>query len=135
MLNLIFLILSTSSLTIMLSLFYSFSIGISYALSSLSFDDNTTDSNLDCIEKENTYIITLNEFIGSVNLKHTLDELVYKLNSSGIKIVNVLENTGIIIIEPVDNKIFYKISNELKNDVRVKSIEKSGCVTTSNPNN
>ena len=135
MFNILILIICMSSLAIILLHMSWYSADYPYVLSSQALDKNLSNSIDACLKKDNTYIITLNEFLEGKDLKNTINDFVFKINSSGIKIVDVLEKTGIIIIKPTENNFCDLLLNELKNDSRIKSIEKSGPVKMSNPNN
>jgi hypothetical protein len=58
-------------------------------------------------------------------LEDALSDLTQKVNSSGIKVVNVLENIGILIIKSSNQQLLDKVINNLRNDSRVADVEQS----------
>ena len=61
-----------------------------------------------------------------------LDEVVNKINSSGIEIINVLDNLGVITIKSSDEQLINNLKEEFINDKQI-TIEQSICQRMFNP--
>jgi hypothetical protein len=85
-----------------------------------------------CPGVEGQYDVTLNNtsVSNSETIKTSITQLTMALNSSGITVVDVLENVGIIIVKS-ENQHFDNIVTDLRADPRVKSVEPTGCVEAS----
>lgn len=87
-----------------------------------------------CPDEGKQYEVTLSDSIVSDSgvLKNTLFQLKGELNNSGIKVVNILENIGVMVITSENQRLIDKTVGDLRKDPRVTSVELSGCVKISN---
>jgi hypothetical protein len=86
-----------------------------------------------CPSVEGQYDVTLNNTSASNSetIKTSITQLTKALNSSGITVVDVLENVGIIIVKSENQHLMDNIVTDLRGDPRVISVEPTGCVEAS----
>jgi hypothetical protein len=62
-------------------------------------------------------------------LKKTINDLTEKIKRSSVDIIDVLDNTGILIINGPNDQTLDKLVNHLRADPRVSAVEQSSCVS------
>ena len=91
------------------------------------------DEDVKCPDLSGQYEIILLDYNKSnPESVKSLDEVVNKINSSGIEIINVLDNLGVITIKSSDEQLINNLKEEFINDKQIK-IEQSICQRMFNP--
>jgi hypothetical protein len=103
--------------------------GLPIEFSTSNISSNIINDN-QCPDGKKQYEVTLSDSIVSDPgaLESTIVQLNMKLNNSGIKVVDILENIGVLVITSENQRIIEKAVDDLRSDPRVVSVELSSCV-------